>query len=133
MREKMPRSIRVLCHAAGLALTLAIAGCGGGSSSSTSGLPSAKRLIELTDAEKGTFCDWAVEKYGGYGRTCNSDWAFMSYPNREACIADAPSSTNTPTCEDTVGQAEACVNAMGSCASYQDLKSSPVCLPVTNC
>jgi hypothetical protein len=128
------RTLSRLSFCAGLlALILALAGCGGGSSSATSGLPGSKRLIDLTDAEKGTFCDWAVGKYGGYGRTCNSDWAFMSYPDRATCIADASSSTNTPNCQATVGQAEACVNAMGSCASFLDLKNSPLCLPITTC
>jgi hypothetical protein len=119
-----------------LILVLAHAGCGDGgvgSSSPTSGLPASKRLIDLTDAEKGTFCDWAVAKYGGYGRTCNSDWVFMLYSDKAACIADAPSSSSTPNCQNTVQQAEACVNAMGPCASFADLKNSPVCLPMTTC
>ena len=129
------RTLSCLGRCAGLLmLLLAHAGCGsGGSSSPTSGLPASKRLIDLTDAEKGAFCDWAVGKYGGYGRTCNSDWAFMLYSDKAACIADAPSSSNTPSCQNTVQQAEACVDAMGPCASFADLKSSPVCLPMTTC
>ena len=130
------RALSCLGRCAGLLmLVLAHAGCSGsgGSSSPTSGLPASKRLIDLTDAEKGTFCDWAVAKYGGYGRTCNSDGAFMLYTDRAACIADAPSSSSTPDCQNTVQQAEACVEAMGPCASSADLKNSPVCLPMTTC
>jgi hypothetical protein len=128
------RTLSCLARCAGLlTLGLALAGCGGGGSSATSGLPASKRLIDLTDAEKGTFCDWAVGKYGGYARTCNADGAFMLYEDRAACISDAPSSSSTPNCQNTVQQAEACVNAMGSCASVVDLKKSPVCLPMTTC
>ena len=116
-----------------LGLILVLSGCGDGSSSAKSGLTGSKRLIDLTDAEKGTFCDWAVGKDGGYGRTCNSDWVFMSYADKATCIADASSSSNTPNCQSTVEQAEACVNAMGPCASFQDLKNSSRCLPITTC
>jgi uncharacterized lipoprotein YmbA len=61
-------------------VALGLAGCGG-PGSSTSGLPASEKLNNLTDAEKAQACDWAVAKFGGYGMTRNSDWAFMRYPD----------------------------------------------------
>jgi hypothetical protein len=126
-------------------VALGLAGCGGsegdtsgllpGSSGlpGTSGLPASEKLNNLTDAEKAQACDWAVAKFGGYGMTCNSDWAFMRYPDQASCVADASSPTNTPNCQGTVGQFEACVNSIWKCATFADLKSSPLCAPLTVC
>jgi hypothetical protein len=114
-----------------MALMLMLAGCG--KESSASGLDSSKRLNDLTDEEKGQFCDWAVSKLGGYGVTCSSSWGFMSYPDRDTCVRDGSSPSNTPKCEATVGQAEACVNSVPRCASFQDLKASSVCSVMTVC
>jgi hypothetical protein len=126
----MRRTIRRFCLS-GIALLL-LTHCGDGTTAH-SGLDSSRKLVELTDAEKGQFCDWAVNQLGGYGVTCNADWAFMSYPDQAACVKDGPSSTTTPNCTLTVGQAEACVNSVSKCASFADLKSSPVCAPLTVC
>jgi hypothetical protein len=116
-----------------VALTLGLAGCGGGSGDSTSGLPASEKLVDLTDGEKAQLCDWAVAKFGGYGSTCNSDWSFMTYPDQASCVADGSSPTGTPNCQATVGQMEACVNSIQKCAPFADLQSSPLCAPLTVC
>jgi hypothetical protein len=114
------------------ALMLMLVGCGS-DATSTSGLDGSKKLIDLTDDEKGQFCDWAVNKFGGYGATCKGDWGFMNYPDRETCINDASSPSNTPECQGTVRQAEACANSVPRCASFEQLKSSPSCSEITSC
>ena len=125
-------------------VALGLAGCGGsggdtsglrGSSGlpGTSGLPASEKLNNLTDAEKGQLCDWMASKLGGYGVTCNPDWAFMTYPDQASCVADGSSPTNTPNCQATVGQAEACVNSISKCTTFTDLKNSPLCAPLTVC
>ena len=144
----MPRLSRVLCAAGLFVFALGLAGCDGSSAGSTSGfsasndgssagstsgLSASKKLVDLTDQEKGQFCDWATGKFGGYGNTCNSDWAFMVYPDQASCVEDASSPTNTPNCQATVQQAEACVNSIPKCANFEELKSSPQCATMTVC
>ena len=113
-------------------VALGLAGCGG-SGTGASGLPASEKLNNLTDAEKGQLCDWMASKLGGYGVTCNSDWAFMTYPDQASCVADGSSPTSTPNCQATVGQAEACVNSISKCTTFTDLKNSPLCAPLTVC
>ena len=129
----MSRLSRARCAVGLLVLALGLAGCDGDSAGSTSGLSPSKRLIDLTDQEKGQFCDWATAKFGGYGITCNADWAFMVYPDQATCVRDAPSATGTPNCQETVQQAEACVNSIPKCATFEELKSSSECAPMTIC
>jgi hypothetical protein len=118
-----------------LALTLHLVGCGS-SDSATSGLPASTQLINLTDAQKGQLCDWAVAKFGGYGTpvNCGSGAApIMSYPDQAACVADAPGTAGTPSCQATVGQMEACLNSISPCATYAEFGSSPKCSFLTSC
>jgi hypothetical protein len=130
----------VLCSAC-LALALLVpSGCGsnapdngGSSSNSSSGLPADARMVDLTDAQKAQFCDWAVAKLGGYGHTCAADWSFMTYPDQAACVEDAPSGATTPNCQGLVGQGEACVNSIKVCTTFEELKASALCEPLTKC
>jgi hypothetical protein len=123
----------VRSHAAVIVLMLMLAGCGSDASGdSTSGLDGSKKLADLTYAEMGQFCDWAMNKFGGYSSTCPT-WGFMSYPDRTSCINDVPNSATAPTCQATVSQGEACVNAIPRCVSYQQLKNTPSCSPITDC
>lgn len=116
-----------------VALTLGLAGCGGGSGDSTSGLPASEKLVDLTDGEKAQLCDWAVAKFGGYGSTCNSDWSFMTYPDQASCVADSPNSTSTPDCDATVAQMEACINSLPQCATSDDFVLSLQCVDLATC
>jgi hypothetical protein len=128
----MPVSLIRSCFACAL-LMLPMTGCGQNATSTSSGLDGSKKLNDLTSEEKGQFCDWAVNKYGGYGLSCDGDWGFMRYTDRAACIKDASSPTTTPKCTATVSQAEACVNSVPACASFERLKSSLACMDITNC
>ena len=85
------------------------------------GLPASTPLITLTDLQKGQLCDWMVAKFGGYGTPvkCSS--------------ADAPSPTNTPSCQSTVGQMETCLNSISPCTTYADFSNSPNCSFMTTC
>jgi len=53
-------------------VTMGLAGCGsgteGGAGPGASGPSPSKKLIDLTDAEKGQVCDWTVAKFGDYPR-----------------------------------------------------------------
>ncbi len=127
----MPHLLVRSCFACAL-LVLTVTGCGENASSTSSGLDGSKKLNDLTSDEKGQFCDWAVNKYGGYGISCDGDWGFMRYPDRAACIEDGSNPSN-PECKATVSQAEACVNSVPACASFEQLKKSPACMDLTNC
>jgi hypothetical protein len=120
-----------------LLLALSLAGCGGGSSGSSataSGVATTKHIPALTDAEKGTICDWFVGKVGGYGATSSCDQATLNAPaNKAECT------TQFPSCDVTVSDFEGCVNAMVAAqttcteAAFNDAVATPACMAAAVC
>jgi hypothetical protein len=98
-----------------------------------SGLTSSKRLIDLTDAEKGQMCDWIVTKAGGYGHMafCDGGIPLFYYPDQASCVDDSASATTTPKCAATVKQMEDCANQTAPCLDAA--RAAPACAPVLNC
>jgi hypothetical protein len=122
-----------------LAVNLFGAACGTSADSTTSGLDGSKKLITLTDAEKGTLCDWMVARAGSYGNpgTCDRTQTglmstFLTYDDQAACIADARDATYTA-CQATVAQMEACIETLPACATLADASNSPACAILSNC
>ena len=114
---------------------LLLVSCGGSVSSGgnlSSGVDSSKRLITLTDAERGQLCDWMVPKAGGYGTPAACPGPFLVYPDQAACIVDSPDETET-NCLATVAQLEACVNMLPACATLTDVSSTPACAVLSGC
>ena len=125
---------RVLVVAVLLALAWNLGACGSGDSTSgTSGVSASKTLVSLTDAEKGQMCDWYMPKFGGYGTRSGCSSRLFSYPDRAACVADAPSATTTQSCQATVGQMEACINTLPKCPTLPDVGNSAQCAALTAC
>jgi hypothetical protein len=109
-------------------------GCGGndmGSSGGASGLMGTKRLVELSDTEKGQLCDWAVSKVGSYANPsrCTQPTTLFVYADQAACIEDFVDPTDTD-CTASVAQMEACVNALPVCATLSQVASVPACAAV---
>ena len=107
-----------------LACLFLVSACG--DSGGNSGVSSSKRLIDLSDAEKGQLCDWMVGQAGSYGNpgTCGVnvggiDHPFLVYNDQAACVSDSPDWTFTD-CAATVAELEACVNRLPACASLRD-------------
>jgi len=109
-----------------LGVGMLAAGCssssGGGGGNGASGVASNKRLDSLTDAEKAAFCDYANGKLGGYGMSvdCGGGLTLDADASQADCVSSAP--TN---CSATVGQAEACINAM-SCSNLLPSQCAPL-------
>jgi hypothetical protein len=135
-----PRAIGLVGVALAVSLFLPACGSSGGSSTSdTSGLEASKKLTALTDAEKGTLCDWMVGRAGSYGNPGICDRTqpapmspFLAYDDQAACVADSPDATFT-TCQATVAQLEACVKTLPACATLTDASSSSACAILSNC
>jgi hypothetical protein len=116
------------------------AACGGsGGGAGTSGVDPSKKLITLTDAEKGMLCDWMVARAGSYGNpgTCDrtqptATSPFLTYDDQAACIADARDPTDVQ-CQATVGQLETCVGMLPACATLNDVNDTPACAAVDGC
>jgi hypothetical protein len=125
-----------------LAFSLFIPACGssGGTADTTaSGLDGSKKLITLTDAEKGMLCDWMVGRAGSYGNPGSCDRTqtglmstFLTYDDQAACIADARGPTYTA-CQATVAQMEACIETLPACATLGDASNSSACAVLSNC
>jgi hypothetical protein len=124
-----------------LPLLFALA-CGGGSGGggARSGLESSKLLVTLSDGEKGQLCDWMVAKAGSYGTPGSCDrtqpaasYPFLAYDDQAACVADAADQTTTPDCQATVGQLEACVNMLSTCATLTAAGAIPACAVLSDC
>ncbi len=118
--------------------SIALAACGSSVSSSpdaavASGLPGGKRLIDLTDVEKGRLCDWMVAQNGGYGHSaeCNASTSFLKYPDQASCVSDSSSATTTPSCVATVKDVEDCLNQVGTC--FDAIQAAPVCQSLLKC
>jgi hypothetical protein len=139
MRTHVATAFRAVRRAS-VAFVLLAAACGGSSGGSgSSGVQSSKRLIDLTDAEKGLLCDWMVPRVGSYGNpgTCDrTATGLMAVPliynDQAACVADLLDMDDTA-CTGTVAQMEACVNALPACATFEQLLAAPACTPVLNC
>jgi len=104
-----------------------------------SGVDRSKKLITLSDAEKGMLCDWMVGKAGSYGNpgTCDrtktgTSFPFLTYDDQAACIADSRGPTDTQ-CQATVADLEACISVLPACATLSDVASKPVCAAVNGC
>lgn len=125
-----------------LAINLFVSACGGSGGSDgagASGVDGAKKLTALTDAEKGTLCDWMVGRAGSYGNpgTCDrtqpaATSPFLAYDDQAACVADSPDATFT-TCQATVAQLEACVKTLPACATLTDSSNSSACAILSSC
>jgi hypothetical protein len=118
-------------------------GPGGGSGGSgvgpgASGVDGSKRVVDLSDAEKGQLCDWMVARAGSYGNpgTCDRNqppatYPFLAFDDQAACIADLPDPSAG--CQATVGELEACVSLLPACASLIDVSSRPACAFLASC
>src|SRR3954465_7555667 len=125
-----------------LLLTLLVPACGSSGSpatSGTSGVDGSKKLITLTDAERGTLCDWMVAPAGSYGDPGTCDRTLpapmtpvLVYLDQAACVADSPSPNRTG-CQATVGQVEACIKTLPTCASSTDVSNSSACAILSTC
>jgi hypothetical protein len=125
-----------------LAVSLLVPACGGSGGSDgagDSGVDGSKKLTALTDAEKGTVCDWMVGRAGSYGKpgTCDRTQPapmspFLAYDDQAACIADSPDPTFTQ-CQATVAQLEACVKTLPACATLTDAGNSSACAVLSGC
>jgi hypothetical protein len=125
-----------------LAVTLFASACGssGGSpASGASGVDGSKKLIDLTDAEKGMVCDWMVPRVGSYGDPGTCDLTlpapmspFLVYVDQAACIADSVGPSR-PGCQATVAQLEACIETLPACATSTDVTNSSACAPLSSC
>ena len=122
-----------------LALSLLASACGSSSTSSASGVDPSKKLTALTDAEKGTLCDWMVARAGSYGNpgTCDRTQPaamspFLAYDDQAACVADFRDPTYTA-CQATVAQMEACVKALPTCATLTDASNATACASLSGC
>jgi len=91
-----------------------------------SGLERSRTWSALTMAEKGTLCDWAASKFGGYGMSmdCGNGTSIGSFPSQQACVDNLPA-----TCGVTVAQVEACTND-STCATGI---FAPSCAPIAAC
>jgi len=120
-----------------VAVNLFVSACG--SDGGASGVDGSKKLITLTDAEKGTLCDWMVGRAGSYGNpgTCDRTQPatmspFLAYDDQAACIADFRDATYTA-CQGTVAQMEACVKTLPACATLADASNSSACAILSGC
>ncbi len=127
-----------------LSMLLATSACSSAGSpdgQQTSGVASSKRLVDLTDAEKGQVCDWMVATAGSYGLpgapgTCNRsespNYPFLAYDDQADCVQDSPDPTFTE-CQATVAQLEACVSRLPMCASLPAASQVSACSALAGC
>jgi hypothetical protein len=120
-------------------LLMFAAACGGSGGNGASGVDSSKRLVILTDAERGQLCDWMVGKAGSYGDpgTCDrtqptATYPFLAYDDQAACVVDSPDDSQ-PDCLATVAQLEACINALPACATLTDVANASACAVLSGC
>jgi hypothetical protein len=123
--------IGILVAAAGGALSISCGSSSGGSGDS-SGLPRSSTVGSLSSADAATLCDWLNAAQGGYGRmvTCSDGNTRKTDTNQATCVAGSNAAqTACPTL--TVGEAEDCVNAIGSdlCA----ISTASACAAVSAC
>lgn len=93
---------------------LVVVGCGGGSD---------KKLVDLTEDEAGDLCDYVAELQGGQTSKDCGDGSQVFALSRAACTA---SFVRLPSaCTATVGDVEACADAVGD--DLCKLRSEPKC------
>lgn len=95
---------------AGLVLALAAlaSACGGSSSSSgPAGVDSSKQVSAVSEADKGSLCDWFVGMVGGYGATSAcADADLEAPPSKTDCM------DTFPTCDVTIALLEDCISRL---------------------
>jgi hypothetical protein len=104
----------------------------GSPSGTSSGVPRATKIADLSSAQAGTLCDWVNGKGGGYGRTvtCSDGTDASTDPDKATCSSSAPLLGGLcPTL--TVGDLEDCSNAVGMdlCAAA----TNPACAAFNTC
>ena len=104
-------------------------GCGDDGASTTSGVMSSKRVADLTDPEVQQFCSWGADVLDAPRTVQCGDDQTVSFDGAEECVTDYSSFPDT--CEMTVSQAEACVNALADdpCGGF----GSSACAPLLEC
>ena len=126
-----PLVLRGICL---LALVVSL-GCGDDSTLGTtdggsgSGLGASKRVVDLSSAEVSQLCSWGVAAAGGPGvtTTCSSgDVTTQTVADCETSMGSV-----TASCTATVGQVEACMEAIGADAC--SISTSPACQPIFAC
>jgi hypothetical protein len=103
---------RGFCWALGVALGLALGGCGSDDGpAASSGVEGTKQLSTLSTGEIGSICDWAADNYGGYGKkiNCGIEHSFTTWQNQGACTENL-SPIFSHCANGTVEQMEACIS-----------------------
>lgn len=95
-------------------LLLLVVGCGGGSD---------KKLVDLTEDEAADLCDYVAELEGGQTSKDCGDGHQVFALSRAACIASFDRLPSA--CSATVGDVEACAEAVGD--DLCKLRSEPKC------
>jgi len=91
-------------------LVSVVAACGGGGGGPTSsGVDPTKPVVGLTADEVMTMCSWSVDAQGGAGYVSDCGDGFTITTQT---VAECVTSFEAATCSATVGDIEACVNAM---------------------
>lgn len=94
-----------------LALGMMTAACGGGDGTvaGPAGVDRSREASAVTEAEKGSLCDWYAPMVGGYGAASMCAGALIDAPPDQAtCIADFPVCTGSV----TIGVFEDCIVAI---------------------
>jgi hypothetical protein len=115
-----------------VSLTIAAPACGGGDGGDAP--YDAKRLPELTDAEKEQLCDWEAEKDGGYGKMmeCSQGYTVKTSVDRAACLKAG--NKEIFHCDFPVSQYKACIVAFAEDrCNLQILGSDKNCAPIFQC
>jgi hypothetical protein len=107
----------------GLALSLAtLVACGGDDDvgdGGNSGVDGNKAIVSMTEAERTSFCEWAIATQGGAGTVHQCDGFTLTVQSVADCVADF--GDFVASCAATVSQGEACVSAI----------SAMPCMPAT--
>ena len=117
-----------------VALAVMTAACGGGGAGNgPAGVDRNKQVSAVTDADKGSVCDWFAPMVGGYGATPScAEWLISAPPDKATCTSEFP------VCEVTVGELEDCmiaiVAAQKVCTQQAllDVQARPDCQAVGN-
>lgn len=109
-----------------------LAACGGGVSDS-SGVDSSKPITDLSDSERTTVCEWAIEVQGGAGhQTSCGDGVTVTTTTQAKCEMD--SSQLPPACSSvTVAELETCVNAIGDDTCGEFFSPGSACSEYFSC
>lgn len=93
----------------------------------SSGVSGTKTMGQLSDAEKGTLCDWQAGRSGGYAckHTCDGGTSTTNKASQAAC-----KSALKATCPATVAEAEACIAAIASDPCNLGAALGAVCQPL---